>query len=199
MILNKKFYKKDTREVAKDLIGKILIRKINGLKLKVMITETEAYLGKKDKASHAYNNKKTEKNRFLYESAGTIYIYIIYGIYYCFNIVTKCENKPQSVFIRAGKPIEGIEEMKKYRKKKIEDIKNLTNGPSKLCQSMKLDKTYNGKKIYDKNSGLYVIESNKLNLNKSIKSSRRINIDYAGQYREKKWRFFINNSKFCSH
>lgn len=199
MICDKKFYLKNTVQIARELLGKNIIRNINGKKLKAKIVETEAYLGKKDKASHSYENNKSENNRFLYEEGGIVYIYIIYGIYYCLNIVTGEKNVPQSVFIRAAEPLKGLELMKKLRKKKVKKIKELTNGPAKLCQSLNLDKSFNGKKVYNPNSSLYISSSKYTNNNYKIKKAKRINVDYAKEDSDKKWRFYIANSKFCSH
>ncbi|TYB31190.1 MAG: DNA-3-methyladenine glycosylase [Candidatus Mcinerneyibacterium aminivorans] len=199
MILNKKFYRHKTLRVAKNLIGKYLVREIDGKKLRVKIVETEAYLGKSDKASHAFKNKRTDRTKYLYRCGGTVYIYLIYGIYYCLNIVTSSVYKPHSVFIRAAEPIEGIKEMKQFRKKNINDLKELTNGPSKLCQSLKLDKTFNGKKVYNPDSELVIMSSENVEKNYKINKSPRINIDYAREDKDKKWRFYLSNSEFCSN
>src|SRR4051812_32579356 len=108
--LKPKFYQRDTKAVAKALLGKILVRKINGKRVSGRITEVEAYLGLKDKAAHSYGGRKTDRTQNMYQPGGHAYVYQIYGLHFCLNIVTRDENRPEAVLIRALEPIEGIEE-----------------------------------------------------------------------------------------
>jgi DNA-3-methyladenine glycosylase len=159
-ILLKKFYMNDTKQVAKDLLGKTLVRKIGTQVLSGVITETEAYKGKNDPASHA-SRKKTERNKIMFGEVGVAYVYFTYGMHYCFNVVAKKKNdKAGAVLIRAIQPQQGINHMIKNRKTDI--ISNLTNGPGKLTQAMQITlKQYNHD--LTKKSSLFIIDSEKPN------------------------------------
>jgi len=157
----------DTKQVAKDLLGKTLVRKIGTQILSGIITETEAYKGKNDPASHA-SRKKTERNKIMFGEVGVAYVYFTYGMHYCFNVVAKKENdKAGAVLIRAIQPQQGINHMIKNRKTDI--ISNLTNGPGKLTQAMQITlKQYNH--ALTKESSLFIIDNEKPN--KIIAKSR---------------------------
>ena len=157
-ILSRKFYINDTKQVAKDLLGKKLIRKIGKQMLSGIIIETEAYKGKNDPASHAAR-KKTERNKIMFGEVGHAYVYFTYGMHHCFNVVAKKEeDESGAVLIRAIQPQQGIKHMVKNRKTDV--ISNLTNGPGKLTQAMQITL-----KQYDldltKNSSLFIINGKK--------------------------------------
>ena len=157
-ILSRKFYINDTKQVAKDLLGKKLIRKIGKQMLSGIIIETEAYKGKNDPASHAAR-KKTERNKIMFGEVGHAYVYFTYGMHHCFNVVAKKEeDESGAVLIRAIQPQQGIKHMVKNRKTDV--ISNLTNGPGKLTQAMQITL-----KQYDldltKNSSLFIIDGEK--------------------------------------
>ena len=141
-VLPRKFYVNDTKQVAKDLLGKKLVRKIGNNMLSGIIIETEAYKGKNDPASHAAR-KKTERNKIMFGEAGHAYVYFTYGMHYCFNVVAKKKNDISgAVLIRAIQPEQGIQLMIKNRKTDV--ISNLANGPGKLTQAMQITlKQYN--------------------------------------------------------
>ncbi|MFX1503664.1 MAG: DNA-3-methyladenine glycosylase, partial [Promethearchaeota archaeon] len=110
-LLNRDFFIKDTEVVAKELLGKYLIRKTRGGKMIGKIIEVEAYLGPNDKACHSYNNKKTSRTKTMYMKPGTLYVYMIYGLYYCLNVITEPKEIPCAVLIRQLFPVSGIELM----------------------------------------------------------------------------------------
>jgi DNA-3-methyladenine glycosylase len=193
--LNQKFYRKDAVQTAKDLLGKIIVRKYDGKTIKVKIVETEAYCGAEDKASHAHNNKKTKRTAPMFKEGGHSYIYLIYGMYYCFNVVTAAENNPHAVLIRAVEPLTGIKQIKENRQIKSSRTEDLTNGPGKVSQALKIDKSLDGCSLVE-NHSLYIIDGGAENF--EINSSPRVNIDYAEEYKDKKWRFFIKNNKYIS-
>lgn len=105
MILNKEFYKQGALILAKELLGKVIIRKVDGVTLRAKIVETEAYIGEIDKASHAYNGRRTERTEPLFREGGIAYVYFIYGKYYCFNVISGLEDKGEGVLIRAFEPL----------------------------------------------------------------------------------------------
>ncbi|MFW6046404.1 MAG: DNA-3-methyladenine glycosylase [Candidatus Woesearchaeota archaeon] len=196
MKLNYEFYNTDALTLAKKLLGKIIVRNINGKKVKCMITETEAYVGPEDKACHAYNNKKTKRTKVMFKKAGISYIYLIYGMYHCFNIVCGDVGKPEAVLIRSVKPINGIKVIKKNRDIKSNKLYDLTNGPGKLCQAMSIDMSFNDYNLVE--GDIFYLEENKEIYDFNMSSSPRINIDYAKDYKNKPWRFFIKDSSFLS-
>lgn len=187
--LDLNFYLQPTLKVAKNLLGKIVVRKIGKNILAGKIVETEAYIGENDPACHAFGGM-TPRNKIMYLQGGHAYVYFTYGMHYCFNVVTEREGFPSAVLIRAVEPIEGIELMKKLRQTK--DIYNLTNGPAKFCQAFKIDKSLNGTSLLG--DEIFIIESND-NLNLKIGRSSRIGIKSG---LDKKWRFFIIGNPFVS-
>ena len=157
-ILPRRFYVSDTKKVARDLLGKTLVRKVGKRVLSGVIIETEAYKGKNDPASHS-SRKKTERNKIMFGEVGRAYVYFTYGMHYCFNVTAKKEeDESGAVLIRAIQPIQGIKHMIKNRKTSI--LSNLTNGPGKLTQAMQITlKEYN--LDLTKNSSLFIIDGEK--------------------------------------
>lgn len=200
MKLTRDFYSRDTLQVAKNLLGKILVHNIDGVLLKGRIVETEAYLGIKDKAAHSYGGRKTSRVQVMYGPSGFAYIYFIYGMYYCFNVVTQGEGIPEAVLIRGIEPLENIEQMAIYRFNKPYDKlskyekKNLTNGPGKLCMAYNIDKRLNGVDLCG--NRLYIEEGEKQNFN--IIQTKRIGIDYAEEAKDYLYRFYIENNPYIS-
>lgn len=201
MKISREFYARDAREVAMDLLGKILVHCYNGVILKGKIVETEAYIGAIDKASHAYGGKKTKRVQALYGKPGISYVFSIYGLYNCFNVITKEEGVPEGVLIRALEPIEGIEEMshlrfeKSYSDLNKKEIKNLTSGPSKLCIALNINKDNNMEDLCEQN--LYIEYGENTNL--EIVKTKRIGIDYAEEAKDFLWRYYIKDNPFISH
>ena len=140
-ILGRSFYERPTLEVARDLLGQRLVRVIEGRRLSGLIVEVEAYIGEEDRASHA-SVGRTPRNEAMYGPAGHAYVYLIYGVHHCLNVVTEAEGFPAAVLIRAIEPTEGIELMRAHRPGHPDD--RLTNGPAKLCQALAIDLSLNG-------------------------------------------------------
>ncbi len=188
------FYNKPTIDVAKQLLGKFLCRRA-GKKLYVgKIVETEAYLGKKDLACHS-SRGKTERNKTMFGRAGRAYVYFIYGMYYCFNVVTEEENNPCAVLIRALEPIS----MPKSFESKFADnssLFNILDGPGKLCREFRIDRKLDGWDL-TKGKRLWIEKGEKIEPSQ-IGKSKRIGVDYAPIWRDKMLRFYIKNSKFVS-
>ncbi len=197
MRLAKEFFNQDAVTLARCLIGKGLVREIDGEKIVVRIVETEAYVGPEDKGCHAYNNKRTKRTETMFQSGGQAYIYLIYGMYHCLNVVAADEGKPEAVLIRAVEPINGLKYIRQNRKIKSKKKSDLTNGPGKLCQALKIDKSLNE---YDMISGekLYIIDFEE-QIKQKIACGPRINIDYAEEYIDVPWRFYIEGHPYVSH
>ncbi len=191
--LTREFFIRDTKTVAKELLGKYLVRKTLSGDIIGKIIEVEAYLGPNDKACHCYNYKKTEKTKIMYEKPGTIYVYYIYGMYFCFNVITEPEGMPCAVFIRKIFPIDGIELMKKNRSVKVgKNFKNLVDGPSKLCMALEITKdNFNGKDSCSSKSKLFFTEGEKID-KKMITLGKRIGIAYAEEDKDLLLRFTLS-------
>ncbi len=197
--LPRSFYLRDTIVVSKDLLGKYLVHKTQEGITAGKIVEVEAYIGPGDKAAHSYNGKKTERNKAMFELGGVAYIFQVYGKNFCFNVVTQKKGMPEAVLVRALEPIFGLELMAKRRgfdDLSNKTVKRLTNGPSKLCQAMAIDKSLYGKSLLSKD--LFIAKPKGEDGGFKIISTPRINIDYAGEAKDYKWRFLISGSKFVS-
>lgn len=198
--LDRDFYMRDTLTVARDLLGKLLVHETPEYRVAGRIVETEAYLGLEDKGAHSYEGLRTKRTEVMYGIGGTAYVFLIYGMYNCFNVVTREADRPEAVLVRAVEPAEGEAHMSQLRYGK--DLDSLSpkqrlsicNGPGKLCLAMSIDKTANGLDLCgDK---LYICDMK--NEPFTIKSSPRINIDYAGEYARKPWRYYIEGNKYVS-
>ena len=192
--LTEDFFTRDALTVGKELIGKYLVREIDNEKIIVKITETESYLGDIDKACHAYGGKITDRTKTFYLNGGTIYVYLIYGMYYCFNIITDTINKPSAVLIRGAEPVKNIEKLSMLRySRSYSDLttyqrKNFLNGPGKLCNALSIDTSFNEKSILS--NEIYILDNKEFDTN-IIKKGKRINIDYAEEAKDFLWRFYI--------
>lgn len=205
--LDMDFFIRDTVEVAKDLLGRYLVRTLDGETIVCRITETEAYVGAIDKACHAYGGRVTPRTRTLYEAPGTAYVYLIYGMYNCLNFVTEPEGTASAVLIRGCRPVYHTDlaaklrfgvsasEMSPYQRK------NFMNGPGKLCKGLGIDRHCNGLPVG--NDELYVCdELPELGLPCRSKdflyeTGKRIGIDYAEEAIDFPWRFWIKEDGSC--
>lgn len=195
--LNREFYLRDTIKVAKDLLGKYLIRKYKGKLLVGIIVEAEAYLHN-DIASHSFRGK-TKRNEVMFWQGGHLYVYFTYGMHFCCNVVTEEEGKGCAVLIRAVEPVENMEVMQHLRKIDISKNQfNLTNGPAKLCQAFDLGREENGTDLCGDEVwiGEYRMSNTEYRMsNKNIVSSSRVGITNGS---EQKWRFYIKGNKWVS-
>jgi DNA-3-methyladenine glycosylase len=181
--------------VARQLLGcRLVVPMADGTRVSGQIVETEAYVGPEDKASHAYGNRRTSRTETMFGSGGTAYVYFIYGMYYQFNVVTGQANVPHAVLVRGLEPLEGIERMRERRPVKRD--RDLTNGPGKLCQALGLDRSYNGEDLLGERVWLEAAE--KKLAPRRIMSGPRIGIDYAEEYKEKPWRFWVRDNPYVS-
>ena len=200
MKLSREFYNRDTVLVAKELLGKVLVTKEMDAVCKGKIVEVEAYMGPEDKAAHSYGGRRTKRVEVMYGEPGFAYVFIIYGLHYCMNTVTREKGVPQAVLIRALEPIKGLDMMSNRRFKKNYDKLtkkekiNLTNGPAKLCSAMNIDKSLNAEDLCGETN--YIEEGGKENFDTGV--SKRIGVDYAGEAKDYPWRFFIEGNAYVS-
>lgn len=196
MKLQREFYiREDTLQIARDLLGKLLVvPDEHGNRLSGMIVETEAYLGEIDKAAHSFGGRRTKRNEITYAVGGSVYVFFIYGMYNQLNFVTGQIDHPHVVLIRAVEPIEGINIMRERRGRPMPD-KNLTSGPGKLCIAFGIDRKLNGEDLLGDKIWL---EDFRAFSGDEIKVGTRIGIDYAEEFKEKPWRFWVKGNIFVS-
>ncbi len=184
------FANPDVVNVSRSLLGKVLCTDIDGQFTSSIITETEAYCGRGDKACHAYNGKYTERTKVMYGLPGTAYIYLCYGIHHLFNVVTNKEGLADAVLIRGVKPMVGYDMMTERRG--ITNSKQLTNGPGKLTQAMGITTDYNSCDLLK--PPIWIEDHDYSIYDHQIEISKRVGIDYAEEDADKPWRFIIPHS-----
>lgn len=195
MIIPQSFYlREDTLTIAKELLGKYVFTKINGIITGGMIVETEAYLGVTDASCHSFNNRKSTKNATMYEQGGVAYMYICYGIHDMLNLVTGPINESHVVLIRAIEPTIGMELMMERRGNVA--IKKLTNGPGSLAKALGLNKSFDRESLISNRLWLedqgVIIEPHK------IKETPRIGINCPEPFLSAPWRYLISGNAFVS-
>lgn len=198
--LSQDFYAGDTVAIAQALLGKLLVRRLDGQLLAGRITETEAYIGRCDKACHAYHYRRTPRTETLFRAPGHAYIYLIYGMYHCLNFVTEPEGEPAAVLLRAVEPVAGLETIRRlrYGDKPLTPyrIRNFLNGPGKVCQGFGLTRAQNGLDLTG--DELFLCDGPEdLGLpcpaprRERICRGPRIGVDYAQEARDFPWRFWL--------
>jgi len=194
--LGKSFYERDNVvQIARELPGKFLMTKIDGIITGGMITEVEAYEGVTDRASHAFNNRRTARTEVMYSAGGTAYVYLCYGIHHLFNVVTNRSGIPHAILIRAIEPAEGIDMMMRRRKKSRLDF-TLTSGPGALSEALGIQTQHTGKSLL---TGNIWLEDRGIEITQAmITKTTRIGVDYAGTDALLPYRFYIKENKWIS-
>ena len=191
--LEKEFYtSNDVVKIAKELLGKYLFTNINGEVTGGLITETEAYNGVTDKASHAYNGRRTQRTETMYKEGGVSYVYFTYGMHHLFNVVTNKKDIPHAVLIRGIYPTHNVDLMLKRRKKE-KSGKNLTDGPAKLTVALGITKEQNGISLLD--NTIWIEDAGLIVKDENIEITPRIGIDYAGKDALLPYRFVLKDFK----
>lgn len=187
------FYLRDANTLAPELLGKLLVHRSQEGVTSGVIVEAEAYIGSCDKGAHSYPNKRTERTEIQFGQGGYAYVYSIYGMHSCFNVVTNVADEPEVVLVRALEPVEGIELMK--RRRSTDTFEALCSGPGKLCQAMGITKAQYGCDLCG--SELYIEPFMEVK-RENIMVSPRVNIDYAEECRDYMWRYFIKGNPCVS-
>ena len=172
-MLPKSFFMQDTCHVARDLIGKTLVRRHHGKTIRAIITETEAYKGFDDKASHA-SRGRTPRTAIMFGEAGKIYVYLVYGMYHCLNIVTEQKDFPSAVLIRGAV---------------LHSSGEAVSGPGKLTRALGIDKSLNAK-LLGRTTGLWIEKGIEISKSRII-AGPRVGVHYAGAWAKKPWRFYL--------
>jgi DNA-3-methyladenine glycosylase len=195
-ILPREFYTRtNVLAIARQLLGTLLVVPApEGTRVSGIIVETEAYRGPQDRASHAYGGRRTNRTETMYQIGGTAYVYFVYGMYHQFNVVTNIHDIPHAVLIRALEPVEGIELMRRRRQGQSDH--NLTNGPGKLCIALGIDRTLDRADLRD--NRVWIEAGERRIAPSAIAKGPRIGIDYAEEWAEKPWRFWIRNNPCVS-
>lgn len=194
--LSRAFYeRRDVVQIAKELLGKLVTTNIDGIITSGRIVETEAYVAHIDKASHAFNGRRTARNEHMYAAAGTVYMYICYGMHNMLNVITNEKDIPDAVLIRAIEPTEGIDEMLKRTGKLNPDF-TLTKGPGNLAKALGLKKQHSGLMFGDEE---IIISDDKFQIKEDmIGSSKRIGVDSAGPDALLPYRFYVKGNPYVS-
>ncbi|MCH4156990.1 MAG: DNA-3-methyladenine glycosylase [Acidaminococcaceae bacterium] len=188
-----KFYLRPATVVARELLGKLLVHKSPEGTTAGMIVETEAYEGAVDKACHAWHNR-SPRTKIIYQRGGLAYVYLIYGMYNCFNVVAGPRDTADAVLIRALEPVQGIDLMQRRRGPRV-DLRNFCRGPGKLCQALGITRAQYGA---DLRTSPLTIEPYLRFAAADIGVSPRRNIDYAEEARDFPWRFYLQDNIFVS-
>lgn len=192
--LPREFYLRDTREVARDLLGKELVRVHPEGTASGIIVETEAYMGLTDRASHAFGGRMSRRTSIMFGEGGFAYVFLIYGMYWCLNLITRESGAPECVLIRALEPVSGIDLMYSRRKAAGRRPCTLTNGPGKLCAALAIDGSLYGADLCG--DTLFVTEGDIPE--GEIVEAKRVNIDYAAEAAHFHWRYYLKGNPCVS-
>jgi DNA-3-methyladenine glycosylase len=192
--LSRDFFAHDTLTVARALLGQRLVRLLNGERLVGRIVEVEAYVGEDDQASHAHPGR-TSRNAPMYGPPGHAYVYFIYGMHHCLNVVTGREGYPAAVLIRALEPLEGIEEMRARRNGRPDE--QLTSGPARLCQALGIDRGFDGANLCAPDALLFLEEGVSIP-DKAVATGPRVGVRGDEVALTVPWRFYVRDNRYVS-
>ena len=189
--LTRRFYRRDPVTLARALLGQILVRCLDdGQELSGRIVEVEAYLGVEDRAAHSYGGRRTKRNASMYLDGGHAYVYFVYGMHWCFNVVSDREEVPTACLIRALEPLQGLERMRRYRHR--EHDRELCSGPAKLAQALAIDGSVDSVDLTT--SERIFIRRSRKSPGASVASAPRVGIGYAREWANKPLRFWFRGS-----
>ena len=190
MKLATEFYlRDDVVAISRELIGKVLCTNINGVRTDAIITETEAYAGITDKASHAFGDRRTKRTEPMYGPGGTAYVYLCYGIHHLFNVVTNVKGVPHAVLVRAGKPVEGLDVILLRRNRTRVD-KTLMGGPGTVSQALGIKTDMTGTSL--RSSRIWIEDRGMTALDKDVSVGPRVGVDYAQEDAARPYRFALD-------
>lgn len=194
--LTEAFYQRaDVLTIAKELLGKVLITRLNGILTSGRIVETEAYNGVVDKASHAFNGRRTNRTEVMFGKGGLAYVYLCYGIHHLFNVVTNHVGTPHAVLIRAIEPMEGVEQMLQ-RMKKLNLDNTIGKGPGNVSKALGIHTKHSGYSLLD--DDIFIADDGTALTESQIIASKRIGVDYAAEDAQLPYRFYVKSNAFVS-
>lgn len=200
-ITDRNFFAQDAVALSRALLGKLIVHDVNGQRLVLRITETEAYMGVADQASHSKGGRLSHRNRIMFGAPGFVYVFMIYGLYYCFNITCNEPGQHEAVLIRAGEPVVGTQVMLCNRgldqpsKSQAAKLRSIADGPGKVAMALGLTMDQYGQDLTDPSpsSRLFIAQDEFAVDDADIVVDVRIGIDYAGQDRDRPWRFYLKD------
>lgn len=196
MKLPRSYYSnQDVLFLAQDLLGKVLFTELNGETTAGIIVETEAYFGVKDKASHAYGGRRTDRTETLYSQGGISYVYLCYGIHHLFNVVTSVEDDPHAVLVRAVEPLIGKEIMERRRNMQASKPA-ISVGPGSASKALGIDRSFNKKDLTQ--NEIWIEDHGISYTPDEIITGPRIGVAYAQEDAFLPWRFFVKGNKYVS-
>jgi DNA-3-methyladenine glycosylase len=190
--LSRPFYTRPTRRVARELLGKLLVRRRGTEILAARIVEVEAYLDRGDPASHAFRGR-TRRNEVMFREGGHLYVYFTYGMHFCCNVVTERNGRGCAVLLRAAEPFRGIRTMARNRRKSETDLEALCSGPAKLCEALGISRGENGTDLTGRT--IWIAEDTASRRKQNVRRSTRIGIRNG---REHLWRYYVGGNRFVS-
>ena len=194
--LSRAFYRRDALVLARGLLGQRLVSQIGGIRTSGIIVETEAYLGIPDKAAHTYGGRKTARNRSMWGDGGTAYVYLVYGMHHCFNVVAGPVGEPIAVLVRGLQPDGGQGVM--FERRRVRRETDLASGPGKVCQALGIDRQQDGTDLVDGRL-LYIERLRRRALpSRAITAAPRIGIPYAGEWQRRPLRLYIEGNPHVS-
>jgi len=195
-VLERSFYdRSDVSVIARELLGKILITRFNGEITSGRIVETEAYNGAVDRASHAYNNRRTNRTEVMFGKPGTAYVYLCYGIHHLFNVVTNRKEIPHAVLVRAVEPVTGIDIMQDRTRKKVLD-NTITRGPGNVSKALGIFTYHSGLDLIE--SEIQIVDDGLRYKKKELAVTTRIGVDYAGPDALLPYRYIVKENPYVS-
>lgn len=197
-LIDREYYlNPDVVGLAKSLLGKIMVSKVDNHITSGIIIETEAYKAPEDRASHAFNNRRTPRTSTMFMEGGHAYVYICYGIHHLFNVITAVEGIPHAVLIRALEPLDGLDHM--LIRRKMSSLNHIiTKGPGSLSQALGITQNLNATKLYDKKSPIQLFESNQMYSDSQIGISKRIGVESSGESASLPYRFYVKGNVYVS-
>jgi DNA-3-methyladenine glycosylase len=179
-VLSREFYQRPTEEVARDLLGKLVVRSHSDGEVMVRLTEVEAYLGVDDPACHTYGGRRTPRTETMWGEAGFAYVYLVYGLHHCFNVVTVGPERPEAVLIRGAVVVRGFD-LVRMRRGSIVPAGSLTDGPGKLCRALAIDSSDDGSNLCAPESSLRIHDDGYRATENHVRRLPRVGVDYAGE------------------
>ena len=193
--LPRRFFRRDPVTLAKALLGQVLVRRLDdGEELAGRIVEVEAYLGVDDRASHTFGGRHTKRNASMWLDGGHAYVYFVYGMHWCFNVVSDCEQVPTACLIRSLEPLAGLGEMRRRRAR--HEVSDLCSGPAKLAQALGIERSLDGADLI--HSHKIFVRRGRATKATLIDSAPRVGVDYAGEWAGRAMRFFVRDNPFVS-
>lgn len=192
--LTRSFYYQNGLELSKALLGKVLVHKTALGTIRCIITETEAYMGVIDKASHAYNGLRSNRTETMYHKGGTSYVYLIYGMYHCMNVVANHTGIPEAVLIRGVVPYDEASKQLMLQLHPVKQEKHLSDGPGKLCLAMSIDRSLDDVDLCARGADFFIADAGIKISEEQILTAPRINIDYAEEAKDYPWRFYLSEA-----